>query len=131
MKAGRYGFNPCEFRLWIYLCGKGSGLIEAFSPHTEEFLPLEVSLPEDSYSCLFVHNNLLVVHSDNFVSTFKQGIQPHDLVQYSQVKTSGTMSKRPNSQPVLYYASNVFSIMQKGICLCFSMNTGQQVQKFT
>ena len=130
MKEGRRCFNPCDWDGYIYLCGAGSLHVEVFYPRNDQFLPLQVSLPETDYGCtLYVHNNLLVVHSENFIVKFSAG-EAGQLEQYSQVKSQAAMYKYTNSQPVVAPASGYFFIFQKRKCLCLSMETGAEVQSF-
>lgn len=130
MKNGRRCFNPCEWDGYIYLCGAGSLHVEVFYPRDDQFLLLQVSLPETDYGCtLYVHNNLLVVHSENFIVKFTAG-QSGELKQYSQVKSQAAMYKYTNSQPVVAPASGCFYLFQKRKCVCLNMETGAEVQSF-
>ena len=124
MKEARCGFNPCLFNEYVYLCGFGSKQMEAFSPQTNDFRPLPLSqLPENSLKILYVDNNLLVVHSDNFISKFAAG-QKGQLAHQSQFKTHNTVKKWTNSQPVLDPARGLFYLIQGHVCVCFDMETG-------
>lgn len=130
MREKRCNFNPCLFKEYVYLCGQGSKLMEAFSPQTESFLALQFQLPEDSACCLLVHNNLLVVHSSAYVSKFAAG----QLVQSSQI-SSRHLEKLFNSPPVVNQGVFFICHMGKGFrnmgdVLCFNIETGSLVQRF-
>ena len=127
MREGRGYFNPCLFSGCVYLCGRDSQLVEAFSPQTDSFLPLQLSLPEDQHCCLYVHNNLLVVHSNQYISKFTVG-QKGQLVQHSQVP-SPPVYKHSNSQPVV--DKGLFFLFQETQVVSFNMETGAQVRSFT
>lgn len=124
MKEGRSSFNPCQFCEHVYLCGSGSRLVEVFSPHTDLFLSLPLPhLPEDSSCATYVHNNLLIVHSANYIFKFAPD-------QYSQLAAKTTVSKWSNSPLVLDAARGFFFIVQEEKCVCFNMETGAEVQSF-
>lgn len=127
MKEAKYSFNPCLFNECIYLCGC-SRLIEAFSPQTDSFLPVRMALPESKACCLYVHNNLLVIHSKGYISRFTAGTASQ-LVQHSQTQSAQAVDKWPNSQPVLVPARHLFYFFQGYKCLCFHMETGEEVQR--
>ena len=130
MREARHCFNPCLFSGCVYVCGSGSLLIEGFVPHTDSFLPLKLSLPETYLGCtLLLHNNLLVVHSKNYIVKF--AVQQAQLVQHSPVPSQEDANKWPNSQPVLDSAHRFFFIFQYDQCICFDVETGVQVQRFS
>lgn len=100
MKEGRFWLNPCLFNECEYLCCSESFQIEVFFPQTNYFLPLQFQLPEDSPCYLYVHNNLLVMHSYQFISKFAAG-QAAQLIQYFQARAQTSVYKYSNSQPVV------------------------------
>lgn len=122
MKKSRDSFNPCLFIGCVFLCGWGSELVDQFCPQTESFLPIELRLPEASPCCLYVHKNLLVVHSENYISKFTTG-QAGQLISHSQVCSYASVNKRSNSQPVLDPALGLFYIF-KGTVRILGMETG-------
>lgn len=69
MKHGRYGFTPCTFHALIYLPSpKTTLIIESFSPETELFTELPVTLPiqmQGSPSVAFVASEELCVLTGN------------------------------------------------------------------
>ena len=75
MQTPTYYFNPCLFNRSIYLCGRWSSLLEAFSPQTDQMLPFQFSMPECEYSCccMYVEDNLLVVHLDEHILKYRAG----------------------------------------------------------
>lgn len=129
MRETRCRFNPCKFNDFVYLCGGGSQLIEAFSPQTNRFIPLQLQLPQISDCTVYTHNSLLVVHSRRYISKYSAG-QEGQLLQHSQTQSKTTVNKRSNSQPVLEPISGLFFICQKDTCVCFCMETGEEVQNF-
>lgn len=102
------------------LCGGGS--IEVFVPQTETFLPLLTPLPEATPCCVYVHNHLLVVHSQTYTLKFAEG-PDGQLTHCSQV-SSPHIYKRQNSQPVVDEKKGVFYMVWEGKCVSFHMETG-------
>ena len=72
MNEPRWCFNPCLFNGSIYLCGR-SIFLEAFSPQNEQMLPFQLSMPVSSYCCMYVEDNLLVVHLNHNILKFRAG----------------------------------------------------------
>lgn len=83
MNLARYDFNACEYHSHVYLCGDGSGAIEAFNPASNCFLPFQAQVPKDGRCLLLVENQELVVMSMLYVTRWKAG-QDHHLVRVSQ-----------------------------------------------
>lgn len=129
MREGKCGFNPCAFSIYVYICGNPSTLIEAFSPLTSSFLPLQLSLPEPYNYNLYVHDHLLVIHSYSWISKFAAGNEGQ-LVKHSQVASVMPVNKYTNSQPVVDPVRSLFYIFQGEKCLCFHMETAAQVKTF-
>jgi hypothetical protein len=98
--------------------------MEAFSPDRDTFLPVQIPVPENTNCCLYVDNNLLVLHSTNYILKFamEQGGQ---LIKRSEVK-SPSVNKWQNSQPVVDKANGLFFMIQNGQCLRISIETGTQ-----
>lgn len=46
-------FNPCMLLRAIYLCGWGSGAMEAFAPQTDTFSPLNITIPQATACCMW------------------------------------------------------------------------------
>lgn len=127
MVEGRSGFNPCLFNRWVYVCGWGSKLLEVFSPNTESFLPFQLTLPETDSGCtLYVRNQLLVVHSGNYIVKFRAK-QKGTIVQQSQAKYKSYKEKWSNTQPVLDPNHRYFFIFQYDRCLCLTTSKGRVV----
>lgn len=126
MKEGRWAFNPCLFNEYVYVCGYGSRLVETFSPQTDRFLSLRVEVPENTACCLLVHNNLLVIHSENYISRFTAA-QTGQLFQQTQVRCrySGRYS---NSQPVVDSARGLYLIIWLGVAYSINLETGALLQ---
>ena len=121
MQQTRYGFNPCLFSGVIYLCGRSS-LLEAFSPQDDLMLPYHLSVPAETYSfcCMYVDDNLLVVHLNHNILKYRAGQQ---LVQVSTTSTEEDV-KSPNSQPVVNAVLRVYYVVVGSRCYCVNMETG-------
>lgn len=126
MREARCYFNPCMFNGYVYLCG--ALLVEAFDPHTNSFATLQLPQLSElySYCTVYVHNNLLVVHSAFYISKFAAE-QETQLVQHCQVTARTTICKHSSSQPVLDTARGLFFIIQENKCLSFNMETGAEI----
>jgi len=124
MQAARYYFNPCLFNGSIYLCGRSSALLEAFSPQTDQMLPFQLTMPAGVYSscCMYVEDNLLVVHLDHNILKFKAG-QAEQLVQTSRNSTKEDVEWQ-NSQPVVNAALRLYYLCHLGSCYSVNMDTG-------
>lgn len=129
MREGKFSFNPCLFNGYVYVCGRGHVLMEVFSPQTNSFLPLQLQLPENHH-CLFVHKNLLVVHSLQSVFKFSAG-QAEQLIQHSEIRFQTPVNKWSNSQPVVDPSRGLFFIYQQSKLLSISIDTGALVQSFS
>lgn len=69
MRVSRVNFNPCEYKGFVYLCGYGAFLMEAFDPQISRFIPfLTVTLAWNSQSLMFVEGGQLVVLSDRHIT---------------------------------------------------------------
>ena len=98
--------------------------MEAFSPDSDTFLPLNITVPENTNCCLYVDNNLLVVNSVSFILKYAVG-PGGQLVEQSRVNSPG-VNKHQNSQPVVDRTQGLYFIIQGGQCLRFNMQTGVQ-----
>ena len=130
MNESRCCFNPCLFLEWVYVCGFGSRLIEAFDPATSIFSLLQFVLPQARYCCcLYVSGGYLTLQSYNYIVKFSAG-QWGQLREQSNTTVQAPMNKDSNSQPAINAIRGVFYIAQKSKCLCFDMETGTQMQSF-
>ena len=94
--------------------------MEAFAPQTDTFLPVPLTLlPDNSACCLYVHNDLLVLHLKSCIVKF--AVERGQLVKRSEFQ-SPALSKYQNSQPVV--ASGHVYMVWQGKCVCFNMETG-------
>ena len=85
-------------------------------------LPFQLSVPvEDSNCCMYVEDNLLVVHLDHHILKYRAGQQ---LVHTSTSSTQEEGVKWQNSQPVVNTALRLYYVTQHGICYSVSMDTG-------
>lgn len=128
MQQARGHFNPCLFNTLLYLSGRtqsGAQAMEVFSPDHDTLLPLQIPLPENHHCCVFVYNELLVLHSNKYVVKF-EAAQDGQLRQRSQVQTSG-VNKWQNSQPVVDRTRGVVYLVQAGKCLQVQMETGARI----
>ena len=121
MKQARSCFNPCLFHGIIYLCGYSS-LLEAFSQHTEQMLPFQLSMPATGNCCMYVQDHLLAVHLNNNILKLRAG----RVGQLVQVSRSSMQEKAmwQNSQPVVNAVLRVYYIVQDYSCYCVHMDTG-------
>ena len=129
MKEGRSCFNPCMFHDYVYLYGSKSKLIEAFSPHTDSFLPLILLLPDYSRSCVYVHNTHLVILSKEYITQFSAG-PAGQLLPHFQARCSAADFEWTNSQPVLDPTRSLVFLFSVNRCVGLDMETGAQVQVF-
>ena len=84
MRVGRCYFNPCEWNELLYLCGKGSTVIETFSAETQSFQVLKARLPErNSSCCVFVEGGELVVLSNRYMTRWGHS-EGRELTQLSE-----------------------------------------------
>ena len=133
MREVRRILNPCLFNGYVYICGSGSLLVEAFSPQTEHFLSFQLQHSPEFDCDLYVHNNLLVINSrSKFISRFEAG-EAGQLAQHSQVNKQ-CLPPPPlppffwsSFQPVVDATKGLYYIPQFGKILCFNMETGLQV----
>lgn len=127
MREAKYGFNPCLFNECVYLCGAGSYLMEAFSPQTDHFVPLQIRIPEALSCIIVVHRNLLVVQSENFVSRF-EAAQEGQLVLHSERQCWGN-PVNPSSQPVVD-SNHCFFYNSSHMVYMVDLENGRVVQRF-
>jgi hypothetical protein len=128
MEYGRFSFNPCLFRRFVYLCGVGSLRVEAFSPQTDSFQTLHLINPLAGCSCLYAYKALLVLCAKEFMAKFSAK-EDGQLTQLSLVPTKRLL-KSSNTQPVVNSVRGVVFIVQNGRCLSFSLETGVLEQDF-
>jgi hypothetical protein len=115
MKEGRCNFNPCEFNQLLYLCGHPSSIIEALDPVQCSFLPFQARLPESySFCLLLVHNEQLLVVSENYVSVWTY--EQERLVQVSLLEHY-KLEVCSNMNPVCDMRSSYFYVSSGGKCL--------------
>ena len=123
MVYARRCFNPCLFKGNIYLCGYSS-LLEAFSPQKDEMLPFRFSITAAMYSCscMYVENDLLVLHLDKNILKFKAGLDGK-LISDSRSSTQMNVMEQ-NSQPVVDTVRRLYYIVYDSKCYCVNMDTG-------
>ena len=97
--------------------------MEAFAPQTDTFLPVPLTLPQQHRPCcLYVHNDLLVVHQDYYIVKF--AVEGGQLVKRSEVQCPAGY-KNQNSQPVV--AGGVVYMVDRGECVRYNMETGAEL----
>ena len=78
---------------------------------------------KNSYCCMYVEGNLLVVHLHKTILKYRAG-QAEQLVQASRSST-GEEVMQQNSQPVVNAALRLYYIVDGfGNCYCVNMDTG-------
>lgn len=122
MHKGRCCFNLCRYAEAIYLCGYGSQAIECYSPLRNCMTVVECQLPERTGACLYVQRNCLIVHSDNYILTYKTDAAGR-LLQRGKVRIKVPLVKWQNSQPVL--AKTLVYCISAGKVWSFLMDTGE------
>ena len=128
MQQARWYFNPCLFHRLIYLSGwtySGAKVMEVFNPEQDTMLAVQIPLPDNKNCCVYVDNELLVLHAASFIVKFEMG-QDGQLKQHSQTTVS-VGNKIQNSQPVIDPAHRVFFFIQSGKCFQVNMDTGVQI----
>ena len=128
MREGKYSFNPCLFNECVYLCGAGSYLMEAFSPQNDNFVPVQIRIPEALSCVMIVHNSLLVVQSENYVSRFAAA-QEGQLTLRSEEQCYGD-PMRPRSQPVVDSNHGFFYVFSHMVNMV-DLENGRVVQRFS
>ena len=125
MREARCLFNPCLYHDVIYLCGSGSQIMEAFSPRSGAFLPLNISVPENHYCCVYVNDDKLVVHSYSYILKYSLS-QANQLAEVSRTQAPA-LDKWQNSQPIVNTAQKLVYIGQNESIVVFNMDTGAKV----
>lgn len=75
MSVGRKRFSPCWYRSKVYLCGSPNPVLEAYDPYAETMTVFPFHIHEQPSACIsYVHNSLLMVISDCYVSGY-EGIE--------------------------------------------------------
>ena len=126
LSEGRRFFNPCEFNGVVYLCGFSVDNMEVFSPVTDTFLPIRISVPSlHGASCVLVETDLLVVYSEDKILRFSAG-QDKQLILRSEKPASKT-EKFQNSPPVVHKAHSLFYLVCGDKARGFQIETGVKV----
>ena len=99
--------------------------MEVFSPDRDILLPVTLPLPEVSGYCVYVDKDLLVLHSHQYLVTFKSG--PNEQLRQLSRKQVLAVFKWQNSQPVVDRTRGVFYFVTNGKCVQVEMETGRVV----
>jgi hypothetical protein len=85
MQYGRFNFNPCEYKGYVYLCGAGT--IESFKPDTSQFLRVSLSLPEpeNSYLLAVVRNQLVAISGKHVIKWEGEGLRVVSQTQHREI----------------------------------------------
>jgi hypothetical protein len=125
MQEARSRFNPCAFSDYLYLCGWGSDLIEAYSLENSTFQSCSARLPEKfSPCCVFIEGNHLAVISGRFLTKWKSG-EKQLLVQESiqrRPEHLGALNLRCNMAPIVEASSGVIFLSYNGFCMNVKTN---------
>jgi hypothetical protein len=111
MRVGRSYFNPCEWNGLLYLCGKGSTIIETFNIDTSTFQVQKARLPErNSSCCVFIESGDLVVLSNRYMTRWSLGearvLTQLAETQHPKIEMWCVMSPLLDAaQGVIYYTS--------------------------
>lgn len=116
---------PCEFHGFIYLCGNYSNTIQVFFPHTDDFLPLQITLHEGlEAELMYVHNDLLVLRSEKHVVKFEVE-QSGQLIQFSEAEAPKLPHVYWNPQYVV--ARGLLFVIDDSKYACFNLDTGKRI----
>ena len=99
--------------------------MEVFNPEQDTMLAVQIPLPDNKNCCVYVDNELLVLHAATFIVKFEMG-ENGQLKQHSQT-TVGVVDKYQSSQPVIDPARRVFFFIQGGKCFQVNMDYGVQI----
>ena len=99
--------------------------MEVFSPGRDILLPVTLPLPENGPYCVYVDQDLLVLHSDQSIVKFEAEQNGH-LRQLSETQVA-EVYKGQNSHPVVDSTRGVFFIVLYDCCISIYMETGQVV----
>ena len=121
MQEARAELHPCAFRGLLYLCGKGSALIETFDPEAWVFRPFSFTLPEKYSACITVVDccHLLVI-SEHYASWWAEEtglLTKVSLLQHEKRVVTCTMTPVLDQVNDLVYFANeeaCFSIKLDG-----------------
>ena len=129
MREARYYFNPCMYFGVIYICGYGSCLMEAFSLQPQEqFVPnFNITLPENRACCVYVADNLLVVHSFSWILKYKPGRNNQLLEEDSRKQFAAWADKYQNTLPVLNLVKKQIYMSYNNSCYIVNMESGLKV----
>lgn len=119
MAKPRWRFNPCEFRLIVYLCGGYTDLIEAFDPQTSTFSVLTVRFPAlSSSSVSIVSENRLVVLSSKFETVYDlEGKQLQEVLRARH----GDFEVWSNMAPSLDAEEKQIYVAYKKVCWSYQL----------
>ena len=122
MTQARAYFNPCVFSDCIYLCGKGSSLLEAFHPQQSVYTTVDTQLPVAQECCLYIYRNTLIVRSFDWIAHYKlEGSEQR--VAMRTAETLGCL-KHQSSLPVVDQLNGLVYIVRVGKCYTIVAETG-------
>ena len=81
LSSARAGYNPCEWRREIWICGGRNSSIEVFSPISQSFRVLSLSFPDKAPTLSFVIGEDLLVFSRRHAVTISVGAGDKYLVE--------------------------------------------------
>jgi len=123
MSQARAYFNPCVFSDLIFLCGKGSSLLEAFHPRQSLFTVVDTKLSIAEECCLYIYKNELIVRSLDWAAHYSlqvEGVTRVALGSSVQVESV----KHQSSLPVVDELNGLVYIVRLGKCYTLLAETG-------
>ena len=128
MREARSDFTPCEYRDWVYLCGKGAASIEVFHPEACFFHLLQVQQPEAYSACVLVmKDKQLVLLSDSYVTRWTIG-KDGEVSPGSQTQLRWQVVLTCNMPPVLHACAGLVYTSYVGKCFCTQLDGSQQTR---
>lgn len=124
MTQARAYFNPCVFSDCIYICGKGSFLLEAFHPQQSRYTTLDTQLPVAQECCLYIYRNTLIVRSYDWIAHYQlEGSESRVALQTVEALDC---LKHQSSLPVVDQLNGLVYIVRVGKCYAMVADTGMK-----
>ena len=129
MQEDRAGFSPCLFGGVIYLAGytNTTPSMEAFSPDTDTMLSFLWALPQSSDMCVYVGEDLLVVHTSQYTVKYAAG-QAGQLVKRSEEGPRNIIGRSSNTQPMVDKTKRTVYVISGDCCNSLNMDSGDAIE---
>ena len=124
MSEPRSCFNPCKSAQHVYLCGCWSWLLEVYTPASDSYHTLAVDLPELSECCVYLQDQVLVVHMTHYIVRCTVNEDQWVVGRHDRVGTSQT------TLPIIDLDSGLVYIMCREECISLRMSTGALHQTY-